>query len=263
MKPGIRTFPALFCLLPALAWTIPAPAEQIPVRHIQRPMHCSMVIRSQAGKTLGRVEFSQVVQGDDVTLRLTFRFLDGSIDDEKTTFSQKGVFRLLRDHHLQTGPFFARPIDFTVDARTGVVTGRVPGWNGQTRVESRHMNLPADLANGFIGTLLLSVPTDASPFQVQIVAPVEGGRLVHLLISPDSRQRFQWNGEDQEATVFRIHPELGGITGWIASLLGLQPKDVMVWISQGAEPAVVRIVGQLGGSGPVVTSDLEGTRFPR
>ena len=49
--------------------------------------------------------------------------------------------------------------------------------------------------------------------------------------------------------------------GAIAKLLGLQPKDVMVWIVEGEEPAVVRIVGQLGGYGPVVSSELEGTSF--
>jgi hypothetical protein len=58
--------------------------------------------------------------------------------------------------------------------------------------------------------------------------------------------------------VFRIHPELGGIVGVIAPLIGLQPKDVMVWVLEGEEPAVVRIVGQLGGYGPVVNSELEG-----
>jgi hypothetical protein len=63
--------------------------------------------------------------------------------------------------------------------------------------------------------------------------------------------------------VFRIHPELGGILGWLAQLLSLQPHDVMVWIQEGEQPAVVRVVGQLGGSGPVVSSELEGTSFGR
>ncbi len=61
--------------------------------------------------------------------------------------------------------------------------------------------------------------------------------------------------------MFRIHPELGGFLGWIAQLLGMQPKDVMVWILEGEQPAVVRVVGQLGGSGPVVSSELDGTSF--
>jgi hypothetical protein len=47
----------------------------------------------------------------------------------------------------------------------------------------------------------------------------------------------------------------------IAMLLNLQPKDVMVWVQEGEKPAVMRIVGQLGGFGPVLSSELEGTSF--
>ena len=39
--------------------------------------------------------------------------------------------------------------------------------------------------------------------------------------------------------------------------------EVLVWVLEGDEPAVVRIVGQLGGYGPVVDSELEGTSFGR
>jgi len=34
-------------------------------------------------------------------------------------------------------------------------------------------------------------------------------------------------------------------------------------VLEGEEPAVVRIVGQLGGYGPVVSSELEGTSFEK
>jgi hypothetical protein len=56
---------------------------------------------------------------------------------------------------------------------------------------------------------------------------------------------------------------LGGVVRLIARLLGLEPKDVMVWVLEGDEPAVAVIVGQLGGYGPVVSSDLVGTRFEK
>jgi len=133
--------------------------------------------------------------------------------------------------------------------------------NGNIHVESAHIHLPDDLANGFIGTLLLNVPQNATSFSVGMLAPVFAGRLVRLLISREGEQPFHLASQTLKATVFRIHPELGGILGVIASLLGLQPKDVMVWVQEGEEPAVVRIVGQLGGSGPVLSSELEGTSF--
>jgi hypothetical protein len=249
--------------LVVVLWTMmvgtAALAEPIAVRHIQRPMHRFMVARSEDGKTIASGEFSQVVQGDEVTMRLTYRFVDGSIDNETTTYREQGTFRLVRNHHIEQGPFFAKPIDFTIEASTGIVTRRTIDKNGGIHVESKHMDLPDDLANGFVGTLLLNVPPNTAPFRAGILAPVGGGRLIRLLISPEDEQTVRLAGETLKATVFRIHPDLGGIVGVIAKLLGLQPKDVMVWVLEGEEPAVAVIVGQFGGYGPVVSSELEGT----
>jgi len=238
-------------------------AEPISVTSIQRPMHRFMVARSEAGQIIARGEFSQVVQGDEVTMHLIYRFMDGSLDDETTTYRQQGIFRLVRNHHIQKGPFFVKPVDFTVEAATGIATSRTADKSGNIHVETHHVDLPDDLANGFVGTVLLNVPQNTMPFRVGMLAPVGGGRLIRLLISRDGEQPFNATAQTLKATVFRIHPELGGIVGVIASLIGLQPKDVMVWVSEGDEPAVIRIVGQLGGYGPVISSDLEGTSFAR
>jgi hypothetical protein len=238
-----------------------APGQQIPVMHIQRPMQRSMAARTEDGKIIASGEFTQAVEGDEVTMRMIYHFADGSIDDETTTYKQQGTFRLVRNHHIQKGPFFAKPVDYTVEAATGVVTSRTADKNGKIHIESVHRDSPDDLANGFVGTLLLNVPENTTPFRVGMLAPVGGGRLIRLLISPEGEQPFHTTGQTLKATVFRIHPELGGIVGVIAPLIGLQPKDVMVWVLEGEKPAVVRIVGQLGGYGPLVSSELEGTSF--
>ena len=238
------------------ALAIVLPAETIAVRHIQRPMHRFMVARSEDGKTVANGEFLQVVHGDEVTMRLTYHFLDGSIDDETTTYTQQRTFLLVRNHHIQKGPFFTKPIDFSVEAATGVMTSRTTDKNGKIHIETKHMNLPGDLANGFVGTLLLNVPPKMKPFRVGVITPVGGGRLVPLLISQESEQTVYLAGQTLKANVFRIHPELGGILRVIARLIGIQPKDVVVWVLEGDEPAVAVIVGQLGGYGPVISSDL-------
>jgi hypothetical protein len=220
-----------------------------------------MVARSETGKIIARVEFTEDVQGDEVTMRLTYRFVDGSIDDETTTYMQHGTFRLVRNHHIQQGPFFAKLVDFAVEAATGTASTRTVDKNGKVQIESEHIDLPDNLANGFVGTLLLNVPPNTAPFRAGILAPVFGGRLIRILVSPQGEQPFQRAGQTLKATVFRIHPELGGILGMLATLLGLQPKDVTLWVLEGETPAVMRVVGQLGGSGPVLSSELEGTSF--
>jgi hypothetical protein len=220
-----------------------------------------MAVRSEAGNIVARVEFTQQVQGDEVTMRLTYRFADGSMDDETTTYRQRGTFQLIRDHHIQKGPFFPKPIDFTVEAATGITTTRTTDKNGKIHANSEHIDLPADLANGCVGTLLLNLPHNTAPFRVGILAPLGGGRMIRILISPVGEQSFQMAGHTLKAALFRIHPELGGIVGLIARLIGIQPKDVMVWVLEGEDPAVVRIVGQLGGYGPLLSSELDGTSF--
>src|ERR1700689_1145707 len=154
-----------------------ASAEPISVKHIQLPRHEFMVVRSETGRIVARVEFTEDVQGDEVTMRLTYHFVDGSIDDETTTYRQQSTFRLVRNHHIQKGPFFVKPVDFTVEAATGTATSRIADKNGKIHVESKHMDLPDDLANGFVGTLLLNVSQNTTPFRVGMLAPVGGGRL--------------------------------------------------------------------------------------
>src|ERR1700684_3265823 len=149
----------------AIALSTAAPAERISVKHIQLPRHEFMVARSETGKIIARVEFTEDVQDDEVTMRLTCHFVDGSIDDETTTYRQQSTFRLVRNHHIQKGPFFVKPIDFTVEAATGIATSRTEDKSGKIHIESHHIDMPDDLANGFVGTLLLNLPQNAAPFR--------------------------------------------------------------------------------------------------
>jgi hypothetical protein len=248
-------------VMATLALSAKVIAEPIPVKHIQKPMHRFMMARSEDGKTIASGEFTQVVQGSQVTMRLTYRFNDGSFDDEETTYTQSGTFRLVRNHHIQKCPFFTKPVDFTVDAATDTVTFRTVDKAGKIHDDSKHMALPTDLADGMVGTLLLNVPRNTAPVQVGMLAPVGGGRLVRLQISPDSQHTVQLSGQPFQATVFRVHPVLGSIVSLFARMIGLQPKDVTVWVLEGEDPAVAVVIGQLGGYGPVVSSDLVGTDF--
>jgi hypothetical protein len=110
-------------------------------------MHRLMVARSEAGKIIASGEFSQVVQGDEVTMRLTYHFVDGSIDDETTTYRQQGTFRSVRNPHIQKGPFFVKPVDFYRGSRYWHSDQPHGGQEWEDiHVESHHIDLPDDLA---------------------------------------------------------------------------------------------------------------------
>jgi len=102
-------------------------------------------------------ESTQVAQGDHVTSHMWFKFKDGSSYDEATVFSQRGTFRLLRDHVVQRGPAFKRRMETSIDASNGEVTVRYTDAKKQEKIATQDLNLPADLANGILFTLLKNV----------------------------------------------------------------------------------------------------------
>ena len=69
-------------------------------------------------------------------------------------------------------------------------------------------------------------------------------------------------GVCRKATVFRIHPELGGITGIVATVIGKQPKDIFVWILEGKVSGLIREVGRLEDGGAGVSVEPAGASYP-
>jgi hypothetical protein len=235
-------------------------AEAIPVHHAQGLAHGFLTVRSEAGLVLAHGDLIQVTSGDRVTTHLTFRFRDGSVDDDTAIYTQRDVFRLISDHHIQHGPFFPKPTDLLIEANQQV-TFRSIDKDGKEKVEVNHIDLPPDISNGLIEALLLNVPHDAPEFRLGLVAPTGKGRLIKLAITPAGAGSFSLVGVHRTASIFRIHPELGGVAGVVAPIINKQPSDIFVWILEGEAPAFVRLVGQLSEGGPIVSVELAGTVF--
>lgn len=236
--------------------------ESLRVLHVQGASHAFLVIRAESGAVLGYGELVQTVQAGRVMSHLSYRFRDGSVDEETTVLSQRGSFHLISDHHVQHGPFFSKSSDCLV-GESGNVTLRTVDKDGREKVETSHIDLPANVSNGFTGTALLNVTADSPPFKLGYVAPIGKGRLIQLSISVEGRQPFSpVLGVRRNATVFRIHPELGGVAGVIAPVLGKQPKDLFVWVLEGEVPGLVREIGPLEQGGPVVSIEPAGATYP-
>lgn len=230
-------------------------AEQVPVRHPEGTVHGFLVLRDEQGKELAEGELTQVVQGHRLISNLVFHFKDGSIDDETTVYSQRGVFRLLSDHHVQKGPSFPHPMDVSIDASTGQVTV-LSNDGGKEKTEKDHLDLPPDLANGLVLTLLRNIRPNTPETKVSYVAATPKPQLVTLSIKPQKKDVFRVAGTRHKAMRYDIKMEIGGIKGVIAPLVGKQPKDIYVWILGGKAPAFVRMEGQLYEGGPVWTIQL-------
>ncbi len=236
--------------------------QAVPVHHKQGTSHAFLVLRAESGAVLGYGELFQLVHGDSVNSRLTYHFRDGSIDDDTTVFSQRTDFHLIRDHHVQHGPFFSKDTDVLLE-ESGAVTIRTVDKDGKEKVETSHIDLPPDVSNGFTGTMLLNASPKSGPFKLALVAPIGRGRLIQLSIDLAGEEPFfPVMGVRRKATVFRVHPELGGVAGVIAPVIGKQPKDVFVWILEGEVPGLVREIGPLEQGGPVISVEPAGASYP-
>lgn len=252
------------CWLLLLAWVARLSyAEPIRVQHPEGTLHGFLSITSEQGQVLAQGDLINIVHGDRVTARLTFHFKDGSIDDETTVFTQRGVFRLISDHHIQRGPYFAHPLDMTIDVRKGTVVTRSPGKDGKDDIATEHMEMPADLSNGFVTPVIKNLKADAPETKVSMIVATPRPRLVKLVIHPQAPENFELAGVSHKALAYEIRIELGGITGMIAPMIGKQPPAIFLWVEGGEVPAFLRETGPLFADGEVVSINLIGPTWQK
>jgi len=235
----------------------------VAVRHSEGIVHGFLVLRTaDDGATLADGDLIQTSRGGLVTVRLVFRFKDGSIHDDTAVFSQRGTFRLISDHLIQKGPSFPQPLDMTVSRANGRVTVRYTD-DGAQKVAEERMELPADLANGMILTLLKNVGAGPAPITMSLVAATPKPRLVRLAVTSVGEEPFSVGGSTRKATHYVVKVEIGGVSGLLAPLLGKQPPDSHVWILRGDAPAFVRSEQPLYLGGPLVRIELTSPVWPQ
>jgi len=239
-----------------------APAEPIPVRHVEGTVHGFLALRSKEGRVVAVGDLFQVVRSGRVTARLLFRFKDGSVDDETTVFTQHGNFQLISDHHIQKGPSFPQPMDTSIDVPGGQVSVRSTGKDGKEEVRSEHFDLPPDLVNGLILTIAKNILPETPETKVSMVVATPKPRLVKVAISPRGEEPFTLVGSHRKAMRFQLKIELGGVTGVVAPLVGKAPPEIQIWIIGGQAPAFVREEGPLYQGGPVWTIQLTSPAWP-
>jgi hypothetical protein len=250
-------------LAACLALLLPSAAMAAPVaaRRKQEPMQQQFVVRSIEGKIVAHGEEITTNEGDHVRSVLSFHFLDGSLDEQTTTFTQDAVFRLISDHHVQKGPSFPTPLDMTVDMPGGTVLWHETR-NGKDEVNTQHMSLPDDLANGLVPLLTENVPPGAAPLQVSWLAIAGRPLLVTLCIQPDSSAGSDAALPIARARQYLLHVGLHGLASLVAPLMKMQPADLHVWVTDADQPSFLRLQGPFYQAGPVWTVESLGPETP-
>ncbi len=252
-----RYVAALVCTLSLLA-----AAEPIKVRHPEGTLHGFLALTTEQGQVLAIGDLIEMVRGDRVTSHLTFHFKDGSLDDETTVYTQRGVFRLISDHHIQRGPYFPHPIDMMIDVVKGIVVTRSPGKDGKDESATDRIKMPANLYNGLVTPVIKNVSPDAGETKVSMIVSTPKPRLVTLVIMPMAPQTFYLAGSPRKSSVYEIKIELGGIAGVIAPVIGKQPPNISMEILGGELPAFLRETGPLFEGGAVLSISLIGPTWP-
>jgi len=238
-------------------------AENVRVRYAEGLLRGFLLLRAPDGAVIANGDHVQFARGDRVTARLTFRFRDGSLQEETTVFSQRRQFRLLSDHLVQRGPAFPHPLDVTINATTGRVVVKRRDEDGQVKTIDEQMELPADLSNGMMIPLLKNLSGDVGATTVSMLFATPKPQLVKLVITRGGKEPFSVGRASYWATRFNIHVDIGGLKGTIAKLIGRQPLDTSVWVLGGDAPSFVRSEGQFYQDGPVWRIELASPDYPR
>ncbi len=238
------------------------PAEPVSVRYTEGSIHGFLSLRTAGGKVLAAGDLTQTVHGDQVTSRLVFHFKDGSLDEDTTTFTQRGTFRLLTDHHIQKGPIFPHPSDTLIDVNTGKVIVHY-SEEGKERIATEHFDLQPDLANGDIIDLVQNISPETKETTLSYVAITPKPRLVKLKVRPLGEDRFTVDGYPYQATKFQVKIELGGVAGLIAPMVGKQPPDMYIWVSEKEVPVFVKSMAEQYVGGPVWNIQLSSPVWPQ
>lgn len=240
--------------------SVAARAQTIPVRHPEGLVHGFLTLKTLEGKLLADGDLIQTVRGDRVTARLVFRFKDGSLHDETAVYSQRPHFRLITHRLVQKGPAFPRALDESIDVGKGLVTVRYEE-SGERKTDTKQMDLPPNLANGLVSTILKNVQPNALPEPLAFVAATPKPRLVKLAVSVAGTEPFSTSATQRKATHYVLKVKIGGIAGLLAPLVGKQPPDSHVWILGGDAPAFVRAEQPLFANGPLWRIELTSPRW--
>jgi hypothetical protein len=224
-----------------------AVADPVAVRFAEGIGRGFPVLRDSNGRTIAHGDLMQVPRGDRIENRLTFRFRDGSFYDEQVVFSQRDVFTLLSYRIVQRGPSFPETIEASIDRESGRYAVRYRAEEGSPEeFVAGEFEMPEDVYNGLLSTLLKNLPADGSA-TVQIIAFTPKPRPVKMLLMPASQDTLLMGEAAVTSTRFLVKPQLG----LFASLLVADIPDIKIWVAGGEAPAFLRFEGPLYFMGPV------------
>jgi hypothetical protein len=263
---GHRDTSTCFAVLMALAVLTYSSADAAPVavRFPEGVAHGFLLVRSLTGDIIGQGEMTQVVkEGDLVESHLIFNFKDGSLHDERVTFSQQRVFTMLRYHLTQRGPSFPDQIEVSIDRSTAEYKVRSKtGQEGKETVLTGAFTLPKDVYNGIFVSMLINLPKGASE-TVSFLAFTPRPEVIKLELLLRGEHTVRIGNLSQKAVLYVFKPDIGMIRELFGKATGKIPAQFHYdcWILSDEVPSFVQFEGPLQLMGPIMRIELVSPRL--
>jgi hypothetical protein len=242
----------------------PADAAPVAARFSEGIAHGFLLVRSLAGEIIGHGEMTQVVKERDlVESHLVFNFKDGSLHDEKVTFSQQQVFTMMRYRLVQRGPSFPDQIDVSIDRGTVEYHVRSKtAKDGKEELLSGAFDLPKDVYNGMFVTILLNLPKGASE-TVHFLAFTPAPELIKLDLLLMGEHTVHIGDLSRKALHYVFKPDIGMIRELLGKATGKLPAQFHYdcWVLADEVPSFVQFEGPLQLMGPAVRIELVSPRL--
>jgi len=253
-RKGNARVQTLLAFLAALTPQEAPPRHPIPVRYTEGITHGFLTLHTLSGEHLADGDLFQTARGDQVTARMELRFKDGSLEEETTVFTQRGHFSLVRYQLVQKGPAFPNPTEVNVDVAKGLATARVVE-KGKESASSERLEMPPDVSNGLVVIAIKNLAPGARA-TLSMVAAAPKPRLIGLDIVPAGSEPFMLGGLARKAAKYVVKVDLRGIAGVVAPLIGKQPPDTSIWITEGEAPTFAKMEGPFYVDGPLWRLEL-------
>ncbi len=237
-----------------------AAADPVEVRKMEGVVHGFLVLRSEGGEVLADGDLIQVPRKGGIDSRLTFRFRDGSVYDERVFFTQDRVLRLESYHLVQKGPSFPQPLEAKLNrTENRFEVLHMEEGESEAEVLEGTLELPEDAYNGMFFTLLKNI--DGTPRTVSLVAFTPEPKMVNLEVTSLGEEKFAIEKTSRRATRYALDIDVTGFTGLLAKLFGKDPAPLHTWMLGGDAPTFVKFQGFLYQGGPVWTIELTSPTF--
>ena len=123
---------------------------------------------------------------------------------KRPSITQRGVFRLISDHHIQRGPYFPTQLDMNIDVGKGTVVTRSKDKDGKEQVSTEHMKLPPDLYNGLVTPIVKNLSAGCAGNKgLNDRRPLPSRALSHSRCGRWARRHFLVAGSDRKAAAIR------------------------------------------------------------